>query len=322
MANLSTSEEIIADALFRSAEPTDGTSDYADNAVIWLNRVYRGLYMGGNELDETINENWNWLKAEATLVLNPVYDTGTVSVTKNSETAFFSASPTDIDSNDESKQGWFLRVTGKPDIYKLSSHIITATQMTLDSVYTDDTDTTASFKLWKQDYDLQSDLLRLLNPMMEFRHKRPIYGLSEESMERKWPQANISYGSPDRFTQLTETSVRFNKGGSDNDELIKINYDYLQRPADLANDTGTPALPQQYRYVLSDFLRAIILEDKEDTRTGDAYLQARAGLKAMARENKARMAKYGSPGAIFPRQGQVHAGAHGPLRTETGLIIG
>jgi hypothetical protein len=262
------------------------------------------------------------MKAENTLVLSPVYDTGTVNVTQNSATAFFSTSPTDIDGNDESKQGWFLRIDEKPDVYKLSSHVITATQMTLDSVYTDDTDATASFKLFKLDYSLQSDVLRVLAPMTEFRHKTPIYGLSDEVMEFNWPLGSISFGSPDRFSMQDETTVRFNRGGSDNDELIKIDYDYLQRPSDLADDTNEPIIPEQFRYVLSDFLRAIILEDKEDTRTGDAYLQARAGLRAMARENRSRMAKYGSPGAIFPRQSEIGSRARGPLRTETGLIIG
>ena len=323
MANLTTSEDIINDALFRSAEPVDGTSDYDSQALTWLNRVYTSVYMGGGELDEKINEDWSWLMTEATLAMPPVYSTGTVSVTKNSVTAFFSTSPTDIDGTDEAKQGWFLRITGKPDVYKLSSHVVTATQMTLDSVYTETTNATASFKLWKQDYDLATDLLRLKAPMTEHRNKRPIYGMSAEVMENKWPQSSISYGSPDRFTQLSETSVRFNTGGSDNSEIIRIEYDYLKRPDALTDDAASiPVMPQQYRYVLSDFLRALILEDKEDTRTADAYLQARAGLRAMANENRARMAKYGNPGAIYPRQSQVRSSAHGPMRTETGLIIG
>ncbi len=359
MSFLRNAEDIITDALFRSAEPIDGTSDYSvelgldsdgtgDVSIVetWLNRVYRAIYMGGSELDPKINEDWYWMRGEHNVVLSPVYDTGTVSVTKNNETFFFSTSPTDVDSADESKQDWYLRVDGKPDIYKIKAHTVTATQGTLDSVYTDDTNTAAAFKVFKRDYlllgsaavgktNLLGDVMRLIGPMRDFRHKSPIYSISDEIMERDYPLGNISFGSPTRFAVIgylpeeadTDTnlslSVRFNKGGSSTDELIRIDYSYFKRPTPLQNNADhKTVLPRDYTYILSDFLRALILEDKEDSRTGDAYLQAQAGLHAMARDNRSRMAKSGNPGAIYTRQSEVSRRSQGPLRTETGLIIG
>ena len=49
MANLTTSEDIIVDALFRSAEPVDGTSDYDTQALTWLNRTYTET-LGDNKI--------------------------------------------------------------------------------------------------------------------------------------------------------------------------------------------------------------------------------------------------------------------------------
>jgi hypothetical protein len=339
MANYETSSEIISDALFRSAEPIDGSSDYVDQATIWLNRAYRAIYMGGTELDKDINETWWWMQERASLVLQPLYQTGTVNVTINSTAAFFSTAPLDVDSAEFSLSGWYFRVNDKPNVYQIVSHVAGATQFMIDSVYVDPTDATASFKAFKLEYSLASDCIKVLAPMSEYHHRRPIDGVSLETMERKWPLGSIRFGSPTRFAHIDESTIRFNKGwlgGSDNDELSRVDYLYHKRPADLVPDPpaggggvsevnfsdGGNAFPLEYRYILSDFLRALILEDKEDTRTGDAWLQARAGLQAMARENRNRMAKHGNPGAIFPRQSQVHWEGNEPLRTEAGLIIG
>ena len=61
MSNLQFSADILDDMLFRAGEPTDGTSEYESKALESLNRAYQALWMGGAELDTTINEDWWWL---------------------------------------------------------------------------------------------------------------------------------------------------------------------------------------------------------------------------------------------------------------------
>ena len=43
MANYTTSADLVTDILFRSNEPTDGTSDFDSIALQYLNRAYQGL---------------------------------------------------------------------------------------------------------------------------------------------------------------------------------------------------------------------------------------------------------------------------------------
>ena len=84
MANLTTSKDIKDYVLFHADEPTDGSSDFNDQSVVEMNRAYENIWTGGSAFDPTISEKWWWLKKEASLILNPQRDSGTVAVTNNS----------------------------------------------------------------------------------------------------------------------------------------------------------------------------------------------------------------------------------------------
>ena len=300
MANIATSADILELSLFNASEATDGTSDLDTQAVIYLNRAYRELYMGGQAFLPDVNETWWWMKAEASLILQPEVTTGTVSVTNNSATAEFSVTPApDIDSD---ATGWFMKVSGHPDIFKISS--ITTTTGTLDSVYTGTTNATASYTLFKLDYDLSSSAIKLLGRMTcSQKGQYQIIGQSQSEMDREFPLALVTSGIPTRFAHVDENTVRFNRwGGSSSGELIRVDYDYLTKPSDLADDTTEPLVPTQYRHVLADMVTYYLLGDKNDTQQEIYGFQAKAGIRSMADENKARWAQIGKSGHIYPRQ--------------------
>ncbi|MGI0026158.1 MAG: hypothetical protein ACREA4_13565, partial [Nitrososphaera sp.] len=48
--------------MFRAGEKTDGTSDYEAQALIYLNRAYRTVYMGGGEFSKGMREQWYWME--------------------------------------------------------------------------------------------------------------------------------------------------------------------------------------------------------------------------------------------------------------------
>ena len=95
MSNYQFSADLVNDILTRNGELTDGTSDFDARALELLNRAYQALWMGGTEIDPTINEEWHWLKADPplTLLLLPVVNSGTVSVTNNNTSITFSTGP-------------------------------------------------------------------------------------------------------------------------------------------------------------------------------------------------------------------------------------
>lgn len=322
MANYTTSADLVDDILFRSNEKTDGTSDFNSTALQYLNRAYQGIWSGGSELDPTINEVWWWLRKDdqGVLTLNPIQDTGTISVTNNNNSITFSSAPS------ASMAGRHFKVDDHADVFIITAHTGGATGATLESVYTGDTDTAASYKAFQLDYSLASDILYLTSPFIAFQDNRreiPVIALDE--LRTKWPLETAGSGVPRNAAFIGEESVRFSHyGGTTSTDFIKIDYEYIYEPSDLADDTGAPLVPRQYRKVLSDWATGFLLADKDDVKARDMVALAAGGLASMAKENRRRaMLASGSSNfaRILPRQGTL-ARWEGPLRTESGVILG
>jgi hypothetical protein len=313
MANLTTSADILTDALFRCGEPTDGTSDFDSQALIHLNRAYREIWMGGQVFDPNINEVWWWLKAETTIIMQPVFKTGTIAVTQNNATVTFSSAPSD------SKAGWFFKVDDWNDVFKISTHTAGNTSATLDTVYTGDTDATASFKVMKLEYDMPSDFMKMNGEMRQYqRTPFKVSGESERVMQDMYPLHKISSGAPHKYSFVDTNTVRFNTYGDEDGDYIRIDVDYILLPSDLADDANEPLVPKQYRHVLSDFTTMYLLQDKNDDRAGQLLTMGIGGMRAMSKENRQKWAAMGEPGQIQTRQEQVRTRV---LKTESGLVL-
>jgi len=326
VANLRTSADLIDDVLFRAGEPTDGTSDFNAVALIYLNRAYSILWMGGGEFAPNIQEDWWWLRKSTPgiLTIQPGIDnTTTVSVTRGSTSITFSAAPTPpIDASLAS--GWFFHVDDHADVFRISTHTSGSTSATLDSVYTGTTATGKSYSLYKLEYALATDVLKVVSPMRVYQDNRSeIDGVALPALERDYPLNNIQAGVPRQFAFVGERKIRFShKGSSVSGTLIRSEYDYLRRPGDLTDATGEPLVPMQYRKTLADLALFYLHSDKNDDRAAGVGTMARSGIIAMARENRQRQAAMSREmGAILPRQQYLPKNA-APLRTESGLIIG
>lgn len=322
MANYATAADLIDDILFRSGEANDGTSDFEAEALQLLNRAYREMYEGGMAFANDIQEDWLWLKKDppGNLTITPVYDTGTVSVTKNSVTATLSAASAD------SRAGYFFRVEGHPDVFRVSAHTAGTTTLTLDSVYTGTTNAAATYKLMKLEYDLPSDVLRITSPMrVQASERMKIEGVLLNNLEQDWPLQDVESGVPTVFAPVTETKVRFNRYGNSDvaGVFYRVEFDYLFRPADLTNDAASiPVVPLQWRHILSDMALTYLYTSKNDDRLQIVGAAAKSGLAAMANENRKRLQSMSRRfGKMRVRQDQLESNQR-PLRTETGLIIG
>ena len=315
MANLTSTQDIINDALIRSNEPTTSDGDYYDQALVYLNRAYRSLYMGGTEFLPEANETWWWMKAQGSLILNPSIKAGTVTVTKNSTSVTFSSTPS------TSVADYFFKVDGHSDVFRISSYTASDGAV-LDTVYTGDTSTGANYRCMDLEYSLATDIIKMISPMRGYgSSNNRIEMMSESEMQSQWPLETTQSGVPDAFAMVTETTVRFNRFGSDTGDLRRVDYDYIARPADLTNSaTEVIALPLQYRHILSDMVAMFILTDKDDEKAVPIAAMAKAGIKAMELENKNRWAKAGKPGRILPRQSEAPHNRRF-LRTNSGVYI-
>lgn len=325
MANYQYTADLVTDILWRAGEATGSagarTSDFATVALQYVNRAYQAVWMGGAEIDPHIQEEWAWLRKDPAglLSLLPVLTTGTVQVTNANTAIVFSSAPTlDLDN-------YFFQVDGHADVFRIATHTAADVNATLDQAYTGSTNATATYKAFKLEYTLASDVLRLLSPMRVFQENRSeIEGVPLSELERRWPLRLVESGIPETFALITESKVRFNRYGlTTSTEYARIEYDYLYKPAALT-DSGSeePVVPAQYRKTLADTAAYFLFLDKNDNRADAAGLMAKAGLNAMARENRSRMAKMSRTlGRIFPRP-QTLPEHFAPLRTESGLIIG
>lgn len=300
MANLTTNRDIIADALFRAGEATDTSSDFYAQAVSDYNRVYQALCSGGMELDPTIDEAWWWLRSEqpGVLILQPAF-TGTGSVAFNSNMVTLTNPPI------YSMLDWFFFVPGdKGDVYRVASHTAGDVTLILDSVYTSPDNASAFVKAIQLEYDLNNDVRSILGPMTTGQGSDlGINGCELETLLSDYPTHLINAKVPDVFAMVGEQRVRFSSyPGDTSDLLIRVEYDYLIIPADLADDTGSPLVPRLYRRVLSDYLCMWIMANKNDPRSQGMAVSAAQGLKAMAAENRRRLIKMGENfGKLIPR---------------------
>lgn len=315
MANLKFSSEIVDDVLFRAYELTDGTSDFEDQALVYLNRAYRSIYMGGTEFDIEFNEDWLWLKQQASIIMQPTVKSGTISVTKNSASATFSAAiATDL-------VGYYFKVDDHADVFNISVHGGATDAVTLDTVYTGDTDATATYRAFKIDYDISS-AIKIVAQMRAYQDNQSrVEGTSLDSLERDYPLSDINSGTPKQFAMVDENTVRFSHYGSDNDGFIRLDYTYLQLPDDLTNSgSEEPLIPIQYRHVLADAALFHLLMDKNEENAQTIGFQAKGGIVSMVKENRERLAHFGNPAMILPRANAARQKR--VLRTAGGLIIG
>jgi hypothetical protein len=301
--NLQFTSDLISDVLFRSGEPTDGSSQYQTTVLSYLNRAYMGVCSGGSELMPEVRENWWWLRKypPGLLFLIPPIASGgssvlfgvfpaTVTATINSTTLTFSSNV------GTSLTGWHIRIGASSDLYRIAAHTSGTNTATLDTTWNNVT-TTTSYLVGKLEYALAADVMRILSPMRSAgtngnTDPTKIHEMDIEKLETDYPLAQVSSGMPEAFARVGLTQVRFNRFNSAiPDHYARVEYDYLQRPAMLTSPgiTEEPLVPWEWRRVLADWALLWLFMDRNDSRADAVGLSAKQTLQAMARDNQDRL---------------------------------
>lgn len=314
MADLQTSADLLEDALRKSGEKTDGTSEYAPEALAAMNNAYRKLLSGANMFDVDFGDPWPWAKAKypGVLVLEPSYETGTVSLTADSTTGAFSVAPT------VSLAGRYLKVADRPEVFRIATHSALGTAFTLDAPYTDSTGATLSFVAMKLDYDLSAaTVLRLIGPFRVQRQQNAgsdgsgqVSGMDKLAFDREFPLHLTRDGVPTRYCQISEVdgliTVRFNLNPG---EKMRLEYDYIPTPVALTDSSSSiPLIPDGHRQVLSFMTAYEILADKNDDSVplmANQVVQALKALKNDSRNEKAQASRHYA--RLIPRLDQTRS---------------
>ena len=312
MGFLSTTAQLLDDALTKAGEKTDGTSDFESDALKYMDVFYKTILAGGSKFDTNLAEPWSWAKAQypGVLTLEAPYETGTVALTQASTSATFSSAPA------ASQLGKYLRLNSRPEVFRIAAHTAGATAFTLDSIYTDTTTSAISYKAIKLDYSLDAaSILRLIGAMRVDRVQEAdkqdagsIEAMDMPAFQREYPWMRITEGVPTAFSIVYQTentiTVRFNRYV---DRYTRVNYDYIPVPTDLADSSSSlPLLPAEFREVLSHATAHSILADKEDTKAEYHLNATKAQLTAMINANRKRVSQSSKRrGHFYPRQDQL-----------------
>lgn len=313
MANLTTTSDILLSTLSRVGELESSSSPYYTKALEYINEIYLKILGGANVFDLDMGEPWVWAKSQypGVLQLNPVNDTGTVTLTKASTSGTFSSAPS------TSMAGYYLKIDDRPEYFRIATHTASATAFTLDAAYTDTSGSGLTFKAIPLNYSLTSSVLRLFEPMVVYRDQGvladedgKIYGIDLNSLKKEYPLTRLEQGVPTRFAQFYDTdgtiSVRFNKYV---ETETRVEYEYIPIPTALtASPDLTPLIPREFREALVYGAAYFLCLDKDDSRA-DSYLQiTQAVLRAMMKANRKELKDYGlNRGRLLPRYEQVVA---------------
>jgi hypothetical protein len=279
VANLRTTADIVQDALFRSGENTDGSSDFQAAALEYAQRAYQDIYMGASQFAPGVREDWWWLRSPTpgVIILQP-QRVMTITATFGLTAITFAAPPMD------SLAGWWMAVSGFGESFRIQSHLASQAAATLDAPWTGDTGST-DVTLALLEYDLAHDVLRLTAPMWG-RDRRRIDLVDPGVTRPRWPDWWGATNTPDSFAQVTDTRVRFN---SVSGTAQRVEYDYLRRPDVLINSPDQePLIPFEFRRLLADAATYFVMVDKNDNRADTAGLLVKNMLLAMQHEQRQR----------------------------------
>lgn len=149
MAQFRNSADIIDEVLQKSGEPTNGNSPYEAQALLYTNRAHHAIINGGNIFSYKVDEDWKWARSKNPIVLElePAFTTGTVTVANGDVSVSFTSAPSD------SKEGWYIQLTGYRTVYRITQHTAGLAAATLDSAVMESTGT-YTFRCFKLDYEI------------------------------------------------------------------------------------------------------------------------------------------------------------------------
>lgn len=149
MAQFRYGSDILDEILQKAGEPTNGNSPFETLARTYANKVNNAIICGGNIFSIKVDESWAWARSRhpINIELQPEYSTGNVTCTLGSTAVTFGTAPAD------SLEGWFLQVSGKSTVYKITQHSAGGATAAIDANFVN-TSGGYSFRAFKLDYEI------------------------------------------------------------------------------------------------------------------------------------------------------------------------
>lgn len=229
----------------------DSDTDYLNLAKSYTNRIHK---------EALAYRPWPFRNKAGTLVTEPPYTTGTVSVTQNS--GAITGSGTAFTS---SHVGYYLKIGSAPDLHLVTAYS-SATAITVSPVVAIATASAQSFKLFRLGYALPSDF-RLPNEPSNFETRPPMEFIGAREFRRK--MSGPIFGTPEMWTLLWTLSATAAPVPTMGffpfaNTYTRIHFDYQTTITDLVGDSDPLQIPDEYRSLVVEGAMALMYRDVFD----------------------------------------------------------
>lgn len=315
MALFTNTQDLVADALWRANEPTDGSSEYHARCLEYLNAIQHGLVLGGGlgvrdlasasglyaYIHEVGINDWWWARKRGALVTARAYvakgtvqaDDTTVSVqefegvgadfeAEDFEEADFItlATPGDL-------SGYELSIDGYPTIYRVAGS--NSDTLTLDQPWIHNSVTDGTIRLYNLEIPLPPDFIRFASPP-RIRQGGGYFPISLTALEDLFTEPlGLDSGQPDRAALLAPLVLRLNRYDQKQRHIIEV--EYVALPPDLLAPTDEPLLPRPHRRVLSTGAASCIMFDKNDAKSKTLASEFKEFVAVMSAEHRAQLVR-------------------------------
>jgi hypothetical protein len=259
VTQLTTFVDLYTDLQNRAREET-GVSATENQAKRYINIALHDMYIGRAE-------NFPWLERSNTILTQPSYTTGTVTINKGDTTLEGASSPAWSTNNDfgvaNVRAGGKITIAGALDVYEVSN-VTDADTLELTGRYVGEDVAAVSYTYFEDEYTLAFQFLRPLD-LQYFSDSIPIELISRMDFRRKYPINGVP-GHPtvatiiDKEFDGSASPIRKVRFHPPPDAAYNIPYSYVTENVAVGSDgvigTGMtlddsePNMPLRYRHAI------------------------------------------------------------------------
>jgi hypothetical protein len=281
------------------------------------NQAKQYINIGLMDMHISFGETFSWAERHATLITQPTYSTGTVTVSQGST----SLTGTDTLWNTNNvfgvanmRAGGKIVINGSQTVYRVAS-VAGDTAATLDARFVDSDVTDGTYVYFEDEYDLSADFLRPID-LQFFDSASEIELISRTDFRRQHPRNKLpgkimAATIEDRAFSGNTTPRRRVRFYKPPDQAYHVPYNFVTNKlavssagaaqTQLSADTDEPIVPLQYRHaIVFHALYHWYRDKKDDTRE--------AGAKAEYTDLILRIAGDQEIGARRPRLAVMTSG--------------
>lgn len=319
--------DLYGDLLNRIRAQT-GSAGPQDVMKRYINQALQDIHIG-------LREKVPWAERKATLITQPSYSTGTVSIAKGSTTLTGTGTAwntTNVFGANNVRTTGKLVLAGGREIYEIAS-VGGDTAITLASRFTQDDLTDASYVYFEDEYALASDFLCPVN-WKNFDIARQISLVPRNEFRERFPAARTP-GKPqvacvtDHAPSGNTTPIRRVQLWKPPDEAYTLPYNYITSKLavssagvaqeNLSADTDEPIVPLRYRHlIVVKALYWAYRDRRDDTRANLANAEFTDLWLRMSNDNE-----FGSNRAkVAPMANHYAMKAKRPFSGTRGVVSG